>query len=175
MNTKHIIIAAIFGLGTTGVMFAADKAGDNQKVQVTFADPDKFSDVRDAYMPSEQGQSAYLEIVRQHVEKSAGKYVTEGQKLEVTFTNIDMAGEFEPWGGSDRQDVRIVKDIYPPRADLSFKLTDAEGAVIKEGTRELRDLNFMMNLSLRRDEQLHFLKELLNDWIEKDLRPAKTK
>ena len=173
MKTKHLIIAAIFGLGAFGAVFATETTGVKQKVQVKFVDPDKFSDIRDANMPSEKGQAAYLDIIRKHLEESAGKYLTDGQKLDVTVTNIDMAGDFEPWGGMQTQDIRIIKDIYPPRVDLSFKLTDADGKVIKEGSRELRDLNFMMNISLNRDEELHYVKELLNDWIRKDLRSAK--
>jgi len=174
MKTKTLFIAAVMGLGVSGVMFAADAAGESQKVQVKFVDAEKFSDVRDAYMPSEKGQAAYLDIIRRYVEEEAGRYVGDGQKLEVNFTNIDMAGDFEPWHKPGMEDVRIIKDIYPPRLDFNFKLTDADGKVLKEGSRELRDLSFMMNLNLRRNDELNYEKEMLKNWISKDIKPDKT-
>jgi len=177
MKTKTLFIAAVMGLGVSGVMFAADAAGESQKVQVKFVDAEKFSDVRDAYMPSEKGQAAYLDIIRRYVEEEAGRYVGDGQKLEVNFTNIDMAGDFEPWHKPGMEDVRIIKGIYPPRVDLNFKLTDAAGKVLKEGSRELRDSSFMMqqmHLTLRHNEALNFEKEMLKKWIKNDIKSAKT-
>ena len=42
--------------------------------------------------------------------------VPEGDKLTITFTDIDLAGDFEPWRGPQWDEVRIVKAIYPPRS-----------------------------------------------------------
>ena len=93
----------------------------------------------------------------------------EGHLLSVTFTDIDMAGDFEPWRGPRFDDIRIVKDIYPPRINLSFRLTDAEGNVVKEGTRELRDLAFMMKITMAfRDDPVRHEKALLDDWLRSE-------
>ena len=70
-------------------------------------------------------------------------------------------------------DVRIVKDIYPPRIDLQFRVRDAKGNVIKEGERKLRDLSFMMNLRLNNHDPLRYEKTLIDDWMRKDVRPTK--
>ena len=43
-------------------------------------------------------------------------------EARVTVTNIDVAGDIESWRGPGRCDVRIMKDTYPPRIDLSFRL-----------------------------------------------------
>jgi hypothetical protein len=175
MKTKYIVMAAIVGFSITGIAVAEDMSGNDQKVKVTFFEADKFSDVRDAYMPTEKGQAAYLDLIQQHIVAQAGKSIGDGQKLEVTVTNVDMAGDFEPWHQPGSDDIRIIKDIYPPRIDLSFKLIGADGKVFKEGARELRDLGFMMHLTLRRNEELNYEKELLNDWIRKDIQAAKAK
>ena len=77
---------------------------------------------------------------------------------------LKLAGE--PWRGPRFDDVRIVKDIYPPRISLSFRLTDAEGNVVKEGKRELRDLAFMMKINMSfRDDSVRYEKALLDDWL----------
>ena len=62
-----------------------------------------------------------------------------GLTLDVRMTNIDLAGEFEPWRGPQFDRVRIMREIYPPRVALEFRLTDAGGAVVKEGQRVLLD------------------------------------
>ncbi len=100
--------------------------------------------------------------------------MSPGQKLTVTFTDIDLAGDFEPWRGSEGMDIRIVKDIYPPKMDLEFKLTGADGAVLKEGKRQLRDLAFMAKLSINRNDMLRFEKALLDDWLKEDFPRAKS-
>jgi hypothetical protein len=135
------------------------------RAEIVFFEPEKFTDVRDSYM-GEATRTTYLEQIRDHVLEQAKYYVPEGHKLLVTFTDIDMAGDFEPWHGARWTDVRIVKDIYPPRINLTFRLVDAEGRVVKEGKRELRDLAFLMKISLNfRDDSVRHEKALLDDWI----------
>lgn len=174
MKTKHYILAATLALGLAGAAQATDAKAQDSRIQVSFDQPDKFTDIRDSYMPTDKGKAANLDLIREYVEQRAPHYLADGQKLEVTFTDIDLAGDFEPWHGAGADDVRIIKDIYPPRMDLSYKVTDASGKVVKEGKRQLRDLSFMMNLSLRRDDPIRYEKDLLDRWMRDDLKPAKS-
>lgn len=171
MKTKTFLLAALVGLSASGVLHAKDETPSN--VKISFDRPENFSDIRDGFTSSEKGQAANLEGIEKYVQKQAKKYLPADQKLEVTFTNIDMAGEFEPWG-ADMNDIRIIKDIYPPRIDLSFRVTDQSGAVIKEGERQLRDLSFLMNLRLNSQDPLRYEKTLLDDWMRKDVRPTQS-
>ncbi|TFL11268.1 DUF3016 domain-containing protein [Pusillimonas caeni] len=43
---------------------------------------------------------------------------------------------------SGLNDVRIVRDIYPPRLDLDYQLSDEHGATLREGSATLRDPSF---------------------------------
>lgn len=171
MKTKLLLIAALMGFGVTGALHADDDTDAN--VQITFDHSEKFTDIRDGFTSTKKGEQAYLDQIEDYVRKQAAKYLPEGHTLAITFTNIDLAGEFEPWGKAGMDDVRIVKGIYPPRIDLSFKVTDAAGATINEGERELRDLNFMMNLRINNEDRLRYEKTLLDDWMRKDVRPSK--
>ena len=174
MKTNQIVIAAIIGLSvSSGVMIAADDAKSDQRVYVEFENADKFSDVGDSWAPTELGQAANLERINHYVQNRAVKYLAADQKLEVTFTNIDLAGEFEPWGQGGNDDIRIIKGIYPPRFDLSFRLLDGDGKMVKEGKRELRDLAFMMNLRINNSDPIRYEKTLLDDWMRKEFKPSK--
>ncbi|MES1169015.1 MAG: DUF3016 domain-containing protein, partial [Oleiharenicola lentus] len=112
----------------------------------------------------------YLDQLSDHLKKVAARHMADGQKLEVTITDVDLAGDFIP-GNASSQDVRIIKEIYIPRIKLSFRLLDADGHVLKEGERKLTDLNFMSNIGLiGRDQPLFYDKALLTDWAQKELK-----
>ena len=141
------------------------------KVEVVFSSPEKFTDAAQGQRGSEWGLEQNLDTLKDYLIRRASPLVPAGAKLTVTFTDIDLAGEFEPWRSPGRGDnVRIVKDIYTPKMDLSFKLTDGSGKVIKEGTRHLTDMNFMNNLlpASERSESLAYDKQLLADWVNQE-------
>lgn len=173
MKTKVIMLFAALGLC---LVARADEAKPAGRIDVLYENPEKFTDLRDSYMGSDKGRDAYLEILKNEMVKQAERYVPADQKLSIMVTDVDMAGDYEPWR-VQTQDVRIVKDVYPPRINLYFKLTDASGAIVKEGKRELRDLNFMSNLSTRinTNEELRYEKALVEDWVKDEFRPAKKK
>jgi hypothetical protein len=80
-----------------------------------------------------------------------------------------MAGEYEPWRPR-AYGVRIVRDVYPPRIDLRFRLAAADGSLLKEGECKLRDPAFMATALLYfRDDPLRYEKALLDDWLEREL------
>lgn len=172
MKTPRILLAAVFGLTVAGAIRAADEAKP-ARAEVVFSHPEKFTDVKDAYMGSDKGRDAYLGLLREHIVKQAERCVPEGQFLSVMITDVDLAGDFEPGRNPEAQDIRRIKEIYPPRIDLYFKLTDASGKILKEGTRKLRDMNFMMNLSINTTETLRYENKLIDDWMRTDFPRAK--
>jgi hypothetical protein len=145
---------------TTASNAAASKITN---IVVTFRDADKFTDARENW--GEGTDPGYLDTISDYVKSKASAHVKPDQKLEVEFSDIDLAGDFNP-ARVGQGDVRIVRDIYMPRMALTFKLTGADGTVIKEGQRSLSDMNFMTNISIvDRSEPLFYDKELLADWI----------
>jgi hypothetical protein len=173
MNKKIFGPISILSLLLPAAILAADTAKPNAaSVTVTFDHPEKFTDVKDAEMATEKGRDAILAQIKDFVETRAKSYLRDGQKLEVKFTDIDLAGDFEPQLGPRFHDVRIVKDIYIPRLKLEFKLTGADGKVINEGKRELTDLGFMMRPAFPPSDNLRFEKDLLSDWLREDVKAA---
>lgn len=169
MKTTPILLlaAALIAGGCQSAQTSAAPAKPDN-VTVEFQDADKFTDLRESF--GSESSPHYLGVLRDHLQKEAVRYLAPGQKLAVTFTDVDLAGDFLPTS-SRMQDVRIVKDVYLPRMALTFQLTDADGKVLKEGERRLTDLNFMNNLSIvDRNEALFYDKALLTDWMRKEFR-----
>lgn len=167
MKTSLLFLVTVLGL----VPAIAAQAAERRPIasaNVEFFEPLKFTDVRDSYL-GDHDRTTYLQQLRDHLLDKAKYYVPEGHTLNVTFTDVDMAGDFEPWRGPTWSDIRVVKDIYPPRLNLAFRLTDAEGRVVKEGKRELRDLAFMMKITMGfRDDPVRHEKALLDDWLRSE-------
>lgn len=174
MKTKHLFLVSVLGVATAFSLQAAPKSpnGSNDRAEVIFFEPEKFTDAADSDM-GDVVRSGYLDELRNHVLRQAKSLVPAGYKLAVTFTDIDLAGQFEPWRGPRGGDVRIVKEIYPPHIALAFRLTDAQGNVVKEGRRDLRDPSFMMKITLAsRNDPLRHEKEMLDTWMRSELPEA---
>src|SRR3546814_9953927 len=64
-----------------------------------------------------------------------------------------------------------MRDVYPPRITLDFKLVGADGNVLAQGTRELSDIAYLQRGSpLADSDQLRYEKRLIADWMRKELR-----
>jgi len=140
-------------------------------VVVTFNRPEKFTDLKSSSLGSDRDRAGLMDDIRDYVVAQVPQFLNGGQTFSVTFNDIDMAGEYEPWHGAAMQDVRIIKGIYPPRIILDFSLEDAGGAVIASGSRALTDLNFMSSVfpaTVFRDDRLGREKTLLNDWLGRE-------
>ena len=138
-------------------------------VEVEFVKPESFSDAGRTYVPKERDDN--LEMLKRHIVKQAGSRLADDQTLVIRVTDVDLAGDFPRRGVND---IRIVREIYPPRIDLDFRLTGADGKVVKEGKRNLRDNAFMMSTTRYLNDDLRFEKALLDDWLDEDFgRPPK--
>ena len=82
-----------------------------------------------------------------YLRQRAAARLAPGQSLDVTLTDIRRAGNYEAWHGPRANDVRIVRDLYPPRITLRFALHGADGAVLAQGERRLADPGFQRTLA----------------------------
>ena len=117
-------------------------------VTVTFAHPETYPDLRLSCV----SRNADARSLMAEIEASRGP---------------------ETWRGPGRCDVRVLKDTYPPRIDLTFRLLDGEGKEIRAGTRRLRDSNYLVNAGPSSSiDHLRYEKALLGDWVRRELGPA---
>ena len=171
MKTK-LFLMVYLGLIAAGAASAAPADKPASPVEVTFIAPEKFTDAKQDAMDSERGRNALLGELKEHLVTQAAKYVAPGQQLEIKVTDVDLAGEFEPQRGPDFNNIRIVKEIYPPRVNLEFRLRGADGKVVSEGKRQLRKLDYLLSVALPTSDHLRYEKEMLSDWLRKEFKRA---
>ena len=98
MKTKRLLLLVALLLSGGLRLAAFDK--DGPRVEVNYFEPTKFTDVRDSYPDgSEKGREATLAEIKSYLVKRLAKIVPSGLKLAVTITDVDLAGDFEPWHG----------------------------------------------------------------------------
>ena len=172
MATRHSLAAALVCASAAASFPATAQTAEPEptsSVRIEFLHPEAFTDVGDRYLGEhDKAADRHLAALRQHIERRAAQFLEEGQALQVSITELDRAGSFEPWRRPNAP--RIVRNVYPARIDLHFKLTDSNGAIIKEGERELRDASLSGSTVLYRDDPLRYEKALLDAWLEQELR-----
>ncbi len=158
VSSLCVAVAQSVAAQTQADVFAA-------KAEVGFHEPERYTDIGDGSPGRSDTDNDHLIAIRGHLEYQVARMLPAGSRLIVTFTDIDLAGDFEPWRGSDFKNIRVVKDIYPPRLDLNYRLIDARGEVVREGQVKLGDMTFMSTLPKLIQDPLRYEKELLDNWI----------
>jgi hypothetical protein len=162
------LFTAALCLGGSLTVQAKTPNADPSRVTVTWTDPSQLSEVKDNSSYGRRNSDYWLGTLQKYAQTRADRALPAGQRLDIKFTDIKLAGSFEPWRGPRFDDVRIVKDIYPPRIDLSFTLTDANGTIIASGERKLRDMAFLSRGTPNTSDNLRYEKRLLDDWIYRE-------
>jgi hypothetical protein len=169
MKALVVFVAAALGFGGAGIARASDEAAP-PRAEVEFDHPENFTDVKDRADPTDSGRDAILGNLRDFVVREAGKILPPGFHLRMVFTDIDLAGEFEPWRGPRFDSVRIVRSIYPPAFKFRYEITDSRGEVRKKGEESIRDLNFETREILDQSDSLRIEKGILRDWLRENLK-----
>lgn len=139
-------------------------------VQVQWEDPTGFTELRHSRNRWDARRGDWVAKLAEHLRKRAAPQLHDGQQLAVTLTDIKRAGDYEPWHGPQLDDVRFMRDIYPPRITLHFTLTDAQGRVIDQGERKLVDNAYLYGSTRLSDsDPLRYEKRLLDDWLRREL------
>jgi hypothetical protein len=149
---------------------ATGAPAQDSRVSVVFAHAERYTDLRLSCVSPDADTRALTGELGRYLQEAAAPRVPEGQRLEVTLTNVDMAGEIESWRGPGRCDLRTVKDVYPPRIDLQFRWIGADRAEVRAGTRHLRDSNYLTHAAPVTADHLRYEKALLLDWLQRELR-----
>lgn len=143
---------------------------DGGAVSVQWTDPAQFSEIKFSGNRWESKRGTWVTDLAKYLRDEAGQRLARGQTLDVTITDIDRAGRYEPIVRNGMEDIRIVKDIYPPRMTLSFVVKGADGQVVAEGERKLVDHGFLMGPNLTNTDTLRYEKRMIDDWLRREFK-----
>ncbi len=144
------------------------------RVSVAFIEPEKFTDAHRAEL--DPTSSGILRELENFLIETGARYVPADMRLSIRVTNIDLAGDFELFHrGPQADQLRIVKDLYPPHIVLEFEVLDSTAKVVKTGKRDLTDIDYQMRSVYPREDPLRYEKDLLRDWLRAEFSDLKSR
>jgi len=158
---KHTLLPLAFlGLATAAMA----------EIKTTYEGVDDYTDF--SYAGSRPAKTQPI-FERELQQSRLARYVGDDRVLELNFTDIDLAGDIQPWRNSSFADIRYVESVYPPRMKFSYVLRDSDGNEIASGEEKLSDLGFDFRIrpNLHSDPFDYDL-EMLSDWARKTLPKA---
>src|SRR5215470_2586571 len=95
------------------------------------------------------------------------RYLKSHQVLTLDVLNVDLAGKIE-WWRRDFYDTRILRDVYPPRFTLNYRLSE-DGRTLAENKETVVDPNYLANPGIYFSpiDPLRFEKAMLEDLVPK--------
>ena len=147
------------------------------QIVAEYENVEKFTDFSVSGLSEIKTLKIFESELETELERFAKKYIDEGSVLEIVFTDIDMAGDIQPWRNRHNADIRYIERVYIPRLAFRYTLKDADGNVVDEGEASISDLAFDMSvIAPMRTQHMNFFYEtnLLGDWIRKTMRAHKS-
>ncbi|MFT4198986.1 MAG: DUF3016 domain-containing protein [Pseudoxanthomonas sp.] len=164
-----LVLAACLPAVAAGPVRVTDPSAPHQlpadgPVSVSWTDPAQFSDIRQSRNRWAAERGDWVQQLARYFRKSAQKRLAPGQTLQVTITDIKRAGDYEPWHGTQLDDVRFLRDIYPPRITFDYVLEDADGRVLAQGSEKLADLAYLLGSRPLDTDPLRYEKQMIDRW-----------
>lgn len=122
---KTVLLPTILLLAAAALS-ATVSAGE---ASVTWQNPEKYTDIQSDDEQQQEFQAKLFTQLEKEFSKQAGS-LPEGNKLAVTVTDFDMAGQMRDTNKNDL--MRVVIGNYFPQMTLDYTLTDASGAVLSQ-------------------------------------------
>ncbi|MEI6893533.1 MAG: DUF3016 domain-containing protein [Colwellia sp.] len=132
--------------------------------EVIWTDYESYRDIREGSMTKKKFREHLFKTIEQHIASLAAK-LPEDRTLKINVTDVDLAGNINIGG---IHSIRIIKQMYPPRINLSYQLIDANDNVIKSDEDVVvRDMNFMTSVPLKyRQKSFGYEKRMLDKWFK---------
>ena len=134
-------------------------------VTVSFVHPENYTDANLQAPYETKADQWTLDEIGRYLESLGGRLGPQ-QVLTLDVLNVDLAGKIE-WWRRNAYDLRILRDVYPPRFALHYRLAEG-GRTLLEGEETVVDPNYLANpaLYLTPNDPLRFEKAMLGSWFQ---------
>lgn len=143
------------------------------EAKVTWQEPEKFTDIR----PGNETREGFQDRVFKEFAlmfSDLAKKLPDGYQLDITVTDLDLAGEVNAAHAMRARDIRIIKELYWPRITFSYTLKDASNVLVASGKEELKDMNFMSRVGIQTgNSSFNYEETMIRDWFNKQQREKK--
>src|SRR6202011_4464123 len=139
---KKLFFALLLPSLSLGLTVAALSA-EPGNVRINFVQPEKFSD----FQIQGRQENVSAGIFRDQVSAYLAPVIAKrfpGDQLNLTFTDIDLAGRIDPAKTRNLANIRLDRNIANPlRLYFDYTLTDSSGKVLASGSKSLVDADYL--------------------------------
>ncbi|WP_335903590.1 DUF3016 domain-containing protein [Shewanella algae] len=172
MKIRHLLLVSALASGS---VLAADKADENPvtesgKVKIEWQSPKDFRDIKSASELQSRYEKRLFDTLTKTLDKDVSSSLKDNQKLELTVTDVDLAGDVRPTFGATANDIRVVKNVYPPKISFSYRLLEGDQVVVA-GDEKLTDMQFLDHVDRINSDSFRYEERMLKDWFQKTLKP----
>ncbi|MES2624253.1 MAG: DUF3016 domain-containing protein [Pseudomonadota bacterium] len=135
-------------------------------VEFTWDDPAQFRDIKVTNENKVRFQTRVINELEEQFRHEAEKLPAD-QTLHLTVHDVDLAGYVEYFHENYPFGLRVIRNVDFPAIDLTYELRDANNAVIKSGTEEIKDLGFRTPVlsDLQRDP-FRYETQMIRNWYD---------
>lgn len=168
MNHATRMSRALFSIALVAV--PAAHAGE---AAMTWRNPGAFTDI-DSGDAAQKSFSKGVEKAFNAELDELAEQLPKGYRLELDFTDIDLAGEVDPVYLRDYREIRILKDVYFPQLSFDYRVLDAGGRQVagQQGV-TVKDMGYLNGPKLGNSSTAFFYeRRMLRDWFRKQVLPT---
>ncbi|WP_105253186.1 DUF3016 domain-containing protein [Pseudoalteromonas sp. T1lg75] len=146
---------------------AASAASYAGEAKIKWQDLNDYADAR----PSNEVKKPYHDRLMKKFDKHfnfEAQNLPEGSVFKAEITDLDLAGEVR----FGMNEFRVMKPVYIPRIEFSYKLVDKDGKVLSSGDVDIKDMSYMDRMrSIHSDKEFYYDFRLISSWFQDSLYP----
>ena len=136
-------------------------------VRVNFIGSEKFSDIKDN---NGFRQPEVLKDIEVYLVEQVGKRLP-GRDVQINVTDVDLAGEVEPFGRR-MQWLRVMRTVTLPAIAFNYEVREGD-KVVRQGEVKLRDMNYQDGFNgYSSSDTLRYEKRMIDRWFQGEFRTA---
>lgn len=136
------------------------------RVAVNYREVEKFTDFGLSRWDRERNEKAFAGML-----ESLGERLQPGQRLSLTLTDVNLAGE-EEWWRFRGHEVRVLRNVTWPALEFDFQLSDASGRVVKTGSTRLTDMSYLRHSLVpvsTQSDAFRYEQRMMERWLKDEL------
>ena len=138
-------------------------------VSVHWSDPAQFTELRHSFNRNEAARGDWVLKLARYIRARAERQLAPGERLDVEILDIERAGEYE-YAFGPAADVRVMRNSYPPAMRLHMRRIGADGSVIEDGERRIRDIAYLnVSQPMSNSDPLRYEKRMIDRWVRREL------
>ncbi|WP_434931137.1 DUF3016 domain-containing protein [Shewanella sp. HL-SH5] len=172
MNINYLLVVGAFvsSVAIAEEVEVVSPITETGIVKVEWLEPDNYNDIKASNELQSRFENRFFETITKNINKQAEKTLKPNQKLEMQVSNVDLAGDMRPTFGATTGDLRVVKELYPPKMTFTYQILE-DNKVIISGDEKLTDMSFLSRISRINERPFSAETTMLNDWLKRTVAP----